>query len=108
MKKKDYRNLFNKFAGKEVNVVEWQDYPVGGPRPHEKVTYRNLDMEDPVIKAFEKAAADEGLILRLWLPNTEGALVFREGRDKKPTYLVGYVDKAEDGKWRITPKFRVQ
>ncbi|TAL26961.1 MAG: hypothetical protein EPN97_18515 [Alphaproteobacteria bacterium] len=105
MTKKNHQDIFNKFAGKEVNVVEWQDYPVGGPRPHEKVTYRTLDYEDPVILAFEKAAADEGLILRLWLPNTEGALMFREDRD---TYLVGYVDKAEDGKWRIAPKFRVQ
>ncbi len=103
--KKDYQHIFNAFAGKEVNVIEWQDYPVGGPRPHEKVTYRSLDHEDSVVQAFKKAVAEEGLILQLWLPNTEGALMYREGRD---TYLVGYVDKAEDGKWRIARKFRIK
>lgn len=49
MSKKDYSHLFNAFTGKEVGVREWQDYPSGGPRPNEKVTYRALDDQDPVI-----------------------------------------------------------
>ena len=88
-----------------MTVNEWQDYPVGGPRPHEKVTYRSLDESDSTVQAFKKAAAAEGLSLKLWLPNSEGALIIRE--DGKPTHLVGHIDKAPDGKWRIQPKFRV-
>ncbi|MEZ0261334.1 MAG: hypothetical protein ACAH80_10015 [Alphaproteobacteria bacterium] len=104
MTKKNYQDIFKAFAGKEVTVTEWQDYPVGGPRPHEKVTYRNLDEDDSTVQAFKKAAAAEGLVLKLWLPNTEGALMIRE--DGKPHYLVGHIDKAPDGKWRIKPGFR--
>jgi hypothetical protein len=94
-------SIFNKFAGREIAVVETQQtLDIGG----ETYTFNEVDFanpNDPTIKAMEKAAKDHGLHLRLWLPGSAGTADYRTDR------VNAYVEKAADGKYRVTSKFGI-
>ena len=93
---------FNKFAGREISVKE------------EKITFIDRDIvrqtriktrltnsDDPIILEMEKLAADNGLELRVLLPDMQGI------PDERPDRVSAYVEKAPDGKWRISSRFEI-
>jgi len=91
-------HLFNKFAGKEVAVTETQQSINIGGTVH---TFNEVSLapNDPVVKAMQKTAEDNGLHLRLWLPGSMGTCDYRTDR------VNAHVDKGPDGKWRVGNRF---
>jgi hypothetical protein len=92
----DLSGKFNHFAGKEIAVTEVTHTTKYGP-----IVEARLDKSNPVVDELKKAVEDMGLRLRLWLPGTAGTMEFRMDR------LNVHVSKAEDGKYRIDPKFNI-
>lgn len=84
MSQKNIASLFNKFAGKEVQVIK-----------------SRLAASNPVVDELKQAAEDAGLILRLWLPGTVGT------RDYRTDRLNAHVNKEADGKYRIASDFDI-
>ena len=100
MKKTDLRKIFGKFAGKEVDVIEKVQKMTIAGKEYE-IGHNRLDDQNPVIEAINEAARDNGLILRVWLPDTMGTM------DHKANRVNIRISKDDDGKWRIRKDFRL-
>ncbi|MBU6476123.1 MAG: hypothetical protein KGL10_06205 [Alphaproteobacteria bacterium] len=86
--------LFNKFAGREIQVVEnARTMNIGG----QTCTFDEVSPVngEPTLKEMEKTANDNGLRLRVWFPGTVGTMDLRMDR------VNVRVSKAPDGKWRV-------
>lgn len=84
---KDILSVFNKYAGKEVAVVE--------------TPYLDFQENDATITAIEKDARENGLSVRVWLPGSFGTM------DMNPHRLNVHVEKEADGQYRVQPKFNL-
>lgn len=78
--KPKFTDLFNRFAGREVN---------------------REDKNDPTIQEMKKVAADKGLTLRVLFPDT---MVTEEYMFRR---VNARVEKGADGKWRIGRNFNM-
>lgn len=94
----DLSKQFAKFAGREVNAKEiTQNVKIGDTTY--PITEVHLDKDDPAVTELSAAVKAAGLKLRLWLPGTMGTMDYRLDR------LNAGVEKAADGKYRITSSF---
>ncbi len=92
--------IFNEFAGKEVQVVESrQNFNIGGK------DYLVTDVfpaaNDPTLDALKKAVNDKGMSLRVWFPGMMGTMDYRTDR------VNANVDKGADGKYRVSGGFSI-
>ena len=95
--KRDASHIFNKFAGREVPMKE-EPFVIRGK------TYTQVkpaDDHDPVLEEMRAEAKKAGLKLRLWWPGVAGTMDFRTDR------VNAHIEKADDGKWRVTKKFNI-
>lgn len=93
---KDVSHIFNKFAGKEIRVKEKQSGLRFGGQPMVDV---KLLPNNPVVDELKKAAEDNGLRLRIILPGQPVTM------DLCRTRVNIRIQKAADGKYRISKKF---
>ena len=91
--------IFNKFAGREVPLVE-REYEIGADRKKIKLL-ELLNPNDPVISEMRQTANERNLRLRVWWPGVSSTLDYRY--DRVNTYIV----KDDDGKWRVSQKFTI-
>lgn len=92
---------FNKFAGREIEVIEnKQDIVIGG-KTYPVTDVKLKDKNDPVISELRQAAEKAGLKLRLWLPGSVGTMDYRTDR------LNVRVEKETDGKYRISKHMNI-
>lgn len=94
----DISSLFNKYAGKEVQVIEHhRSMMIGG----QKFDFDEVNpvKDEPTLAAMKKTAEENGLRLRVWFPGWAGTCDY----DTKRVNVD--VDKAPDGKWRVGSKF---
>jgi hypothetical protein len=87
---------FQRFAGKEVEVIETTHQTKYGP-----MISTHLVEPNPIIEELKQAVTDAGLKLRLWLPDRMGIMDYRTDR------LNVHVGKEADGKYRISPAFTI-
>jgi hypothetical protein len=89
---------FNKFAGKEVAVIEkpWKIEATKRFPAMEGVTVE-CDGSDAVIVDLVAEAAKAGFNLRIWTPGVMGTC------DWQPSRLNVHIEKEDDGKYRIQP-----
>ncbi len=87
--------VFNRFAGKEIQVIENPKALNVG-----KETYTLIDVRpaksEPTLKEMKKTAKDNGLSLRVFFPGTAGMMDY----NRKDRVNV-YVGRAPDGKYRV-------
>jgi len=85
-------NIFSRYAGKEIKMVEGtfkyrgKDYP--------EVRLKNP--KDPLLKEIQKTAQKNGLSLRVFWPGVAGTMDYRTDR------VNADINKSPDGKWRIS------
>lgn len=94
--KRNVSSIFNKFAGREVNMTE-ETFTVRG----KNYTQVKLDANNPVVKEMQDEAAKNGLKLRLWFPGIMGTADARNDR------INAHIEKCPDGKWRVAPNFDI-
>lgn len=88
--------LFNKFAGAEVDVKEKMVEYRGQQYPECR-----LNEDDATVKEMREFASENGLTLRLWTPGSAGTMDFRTDR------VNAHIAKEHDGKWRVQPNFNI-
>lgn len=94
----DLSKQFAQFAGREVNAKEiTQNIKIGDTTY--PITEVHLDKNDPAVAELTAAVQAAGLKLRLWTPGSVGTMDYRLDR------LNANVEKAADGKWRISSSF---
>ncbi len=93
--KRDVSDLFNKFAGREVPMKE-EPFTIRG-KTYTQVRLAND--KDPTVEEMRDEAKSHGLSLRVWWPGTAGTADFRMDR------VNAHIEKAADGKWRVTNRF---
>jgi hypothetical protein len=81
---------FNRFAGKEVDVVETVNNTKYG-----RVSSSSVVEPSPVVDELRAALDEAGFSLRLWLPGFAGTSDHRSNR------VNVYVNKDADGRYRI-------
>lgn len=85
------QDIFNKYAGKEIDVAETTYNTHLGPRTSVNLT----PSSNTVIDELQKELADAGLKLRLWLPGSAGTDEYRSNRVNVTAF------KEADGKYRL-------
>lgn len=93
----DVSHIFNKFAGREVEMVT-KVVKVSG------YTFRETDLKnnpDPVITEMEKEAKKHGLSLRVMWDGMGGTCDYRTDR------VNASIEQGHDGKWRVAPHFGI-
>ena len=88
---------FNKFAGREVDVIE--ETKTHHFKHLGDITLTEVRLKDPndaVLQEMRDEAAAMGLKLRVWLPGTVGTMDFRTDR------LNVHIGKEDDGKYRVS------
>ena len=96
---KDISLIFGQFAGREVPVKEETRTKNLIDPPYTVARFSNPD--DAVLREMEKAAADNGLEVRFLLPGMQGI------QDARPDRVSAHVEKAPDGKWRVSNRFEI-
>lgn len=94
--KRNIGHIFNKFAGREINMTE-ETYTVKG----RTFTQVKLDTSDPVIKEMRDEAARNGFKMRVWWPGVAGKPDARHDR------VNVHIERHGDGKWRVGDKFDI-
>lgn len=95
-------SAFNKFAGREVEVVE--ETKTHHFKHLGDITLTEVHLKDPndaTLQEMRDEAAVLGLKLRVWLPGTVGTMDYRTDR------LNVHIGKEEDGKYRVSKHFGV-
>ena len=93
---------FNKFAGKEVPMLEeTKTIHLGMHGDYTHTEVKPANPKDPVLEAMQKTADKKGLSLRVWWPGMAGTADFRDDR------VNAHIEKGGDGKWRVSPKFDI-
>ncbi len=98
----DVSKIFNKFAGREVEMLEEEKtlhLKSLGDIKLTEVTLKNPN--DPIVKEMSDEASKHGLSLRLWWPGTMGTMDYNTGR------VNAHIEKAQDGKYRVSPNFNL-
>lgn len=93
----DVSSIFNRFAGRSIDVIEKQVTWKGAPR-----TVATVNLADPLVKEitdFAKAAGYDRV--RLLTPDT---IVTRDVRMDRVNMRA---EKGADGKWRVGAGFKV-
>jgi hypothetical protein len=93
--------LFNKFAGKEIDMIENNRTVRIGGTDHTYTEVRLANENDPVIRDMHDTAQQAGLRLRLWQPGTAGTMDYRLDR------VNAHIEKGPDGKYRIGKHFGI-
>jgi len=93
--------IFGAFAGREVAMKEEKLKLKIRGREMEFDQVELADANDPVLAEISQAAAKSGLSLRVFWPGIMGTA------DYQPSRLNIGIQKEEDGKWRISPDFRL-
>jgi hypothetical protein len=96
--KKDIASIFNKFAGREVPMIE---STVTLPRRRVFPEVKLANPNDPTIKAMEKVAEKNGLMLEFYWAGGSGLSSFAFPPEK---YVIAHIEKESDGKWRVSKK----
>lgn len=100
--KKDVSAIFNKFAGREVEVKEVTIHCGSGRSPYHTITECNFAHNpEPLVQEMEKTASDNGLTLRVWLPGIVGTMDYRTDR------VNAHIEKETDGKYRVSSRFNI-
>jgi hypothetical protein len=93
---------FNKFAGKEVPMLEeTKTMKLSHLGDYTYTEVKPANPNDPVLDAMQKTADKNGLSLRVWWPGLAGTADFRDDR------VNAHIEKGTDGKWRVSPKFDI-
>lgn len=93
---------FNKFAGKEVPMLEeTKTMKLSHLGDYTYTEVKPANPNDPVLDAMQKTADKNGLSLRVWWPGLAGTADFRDDR------VNAHIEKGVDGKWRVSPKFDI-
>lgn len=91
--------LFNKFAGREVPLVE-KPYEI---KIGEKtITGTQLELandNDPTLAEMNELAEQNGLSLRVFWPGIMGTA------DIQPNRINAHLEEGADGKWRVSGNF---
>ena len=89
MNNNQLKAIFDRFAGREVEVV------TNTPLPGRGASVK-LNPQDEAVTELRKAVEDAGYSLRVWLPNTIGTMDYRTNRvnvsvnpDMKGVYRIG-------------------
>lgn len=98
MNEETLKSIFGKFAGKEIPVEE-KEHDYKGTK-YTQPMISNGD-SNPTLKELNEVAKKHGMVVRVWLPNTVGTMDYRTDR------LNVFINKAADGKWRITKGFGI-
>ena len=102
MKPRDLGHIFNKFAGREVPMVEEKKVhhsPYTGD--HEYTQIKLADPNDPTVQEMRDEAKKHGLKLRLWWDGIAGTMDFRTDR------VNAHIEKEADGKYRVSKRFNI-
>lgn len=99
MDQQKLEQIFNRFAGKEVPLVE-RTYEIGVDRKKIK-QLELLDPCDPVISEIRQAAYENNLRLRVWWPGVVGTMDYRTDRVNVK------ITKDNEGKWRVSGSFSI-
>ena len=89
-------DLFNDFAGKEVEMLE-RKYEYRG----KNYTEYTIKKGDETITAMQDLAKENDVTLRMWAPGSVGTMDFRMNR------VNGGVEQGTDGKWRVGSSFTI-
>jgi len=92
--------LFNKFAGREIPVVE-RTRKIGNGVKGVYLEVSPVDPHHPTLEEMTKLAKANGLTLRLWYPGMMGTMDFNDTR------INAYVKKEADGKYRVGNNFKI-
>lgn len=97
---KDVSKIFNKFAGREIEMVETTKRYGSRIRG----IYKELSLKDPcdpTLTEMAKVAKENGLTLRILWPGLAGTMEMR------PDRVTTYIEKQLDGKYRISNRFDI-
>ena len=94
--KKDLIEVFEKFVGREVNAAK-ETVRVAGYNI-ERLCLADGEM---LISEMQKEANKNGLILRVQWPDVAVTMGRQVNR------VNAYLEKGEDGKWRVSPRFKI-
>ena len=103
MERENLSKIFGRFAGREVGLIE-KPYEIKLRSTGETIRGTNLVLgneNDPTVKELREEASKHGLQLRLWWPGLMGTMDYRLDR------LNAHVEKADDGKWRVSSNFGI-
>jgi hypothetical protein len=92
--------FFNKFAGREVQVVETTSDIVIGGQKYTLKSVRPVE-DDPVIQAMKDTAVKNGIRLRIWFPGSPNAPLYDLGR------VNAHIVKGRDNKYRVSCSFNI-
>ncbi|MDE1151444.1 MAG: hypothetical protein PW788_02810 [Micavibrio sp.] len=98
--KGDVSHIFNKFAGREVEMLEETKtlkFKNLGDITMTEVTLKNPS--DATLKEMSDEATKNGLSLRVWWPGIMGTMDYDTSR------VNAHIEKEADGKYRIAPRF---
>lgn len=97
---KDISKIFNKFAGREIEMTEtMKSYGPGIRGIYKEVNLK--DPNDPTIKEMQDLAKKNGVMLRILWPGLAGT------QELRPNRVTAYIAKEADGKYRISKNFSV-
>lgn len=99
---RDVSHIFNKFAGREVNMTERTEkikFKHIGEQSFTVVEPANKD--EPLFKEMQDEASKHGLTLRLFWPGMAGTMDCRNDR------VNAHIEKGTDGKWRVGRHFGI-
>jgi hypothetical protein len=97
MNQTDLKNIFNRFVGQEVPLIETTNDGGKGA----VITLLPANYPDPVLKEMYEEAQKNGLDLRVMWPGLMTTMDWRA--DRVTTNIV----KGADKKWRISPDFHI-
>ena len=92
-------HIFNKFAGREIDMNEVNRTITVGGQAYPYVDVQPADDNDPLLQDMENEAQKNGLSLRVWWPGMAGTMDYRLDR------VNAHIEKGTDGKWRIGNRF---
>lgn len=99
----DLSALFSRFAGREVPMKE-EPFEIelkSLGMTHKGVNISPADENDPVLKEMHEEAKKNGLSLRVWWKGVVGTMDYRTDR------VNAHIEKGDDGKWRVSPRFNI-
>ncbi len=97
----DIRPLFNKFAGREIEMIETARTVRIGGKDQIRTEARLADPQNPLIADMHDTATNAGFRLRLWFPGSIGT------RDVRADRINAHIEKSPDGKYRVAARFHI-
>jgi hypothetical protein len=99
---KKLSGIFARFAGEEVAVIE-RDCVIGDGFIGRVFVHTDCELPEgsAVLAEMHQTARENGLFLRVLLPNDSATADFNSNRAN------AYIRKDSEGKWRVSPDFRL-